>query len=122
MAVERQENVVRNVAHLGPSTYHAFRPKLKTLRLEYLEKMLRMSDILYERICQDMPGTESFLPSWFSWEKDHVKEMIVLEVSSSMIIAEKKHRNIIMLGSTVIQQIHVQRGMHADWEGVIAVM
>lgn len=122
MAVERQENVVRNVAHLGPSTYHAFRPKLKTLRLEYLEKMLRMSGILYERICQDMPGTESFLPSWFSWEKDHVKEMIVLEVSSSMIIAEKKHRNIIMLGSTVIQQMHVQRGMHADWEGVIAVM
>lgn len=48
--------------------------------------------------------------------------MIVLEVSTSMIIAEKKHRNIIMLGSTVIQQIHVQRGMHADWEGVIAAM
>ena len=93
MAVERQENVVRNVAHLGPSTYHAFRPKLKTLRLEYLEKMLRMSGILYERICQDMPGTESFLPSWFSWEKDHVKEMIVLEVSTSMIIAEKKHHH-----------------------------
>lgn len=61
MAVERQENVVRNVAHLGPSTYHGFRPKLKTLCQVY---------ILYDRICQDMPGTESFLPSWFSWEKE----------------------------------------------------